>query len=240
MRTFDIRKAIICIAAVAVAAMSCQKDDTLQYNNMTMGNIVNGRFVSDQGNTFNVVNQSCEGRLEDQKRAMVLCDVLNSTKGSDKEYDIHLRSFAYVLDKDAVALENAAEGDIAVQNPINIEQLWFSGGYLNMFIKFHVKEGSDVKHLVNLVYSKDEEGRYVLNFRHNAFGEVLTSETMSSMAISSGYVSFPIAKFIEGDSAKILLNWKWYKTSDIGYLFATETDYSFEYEWTRSGFEHSF
>ena len=240
MRTFDIKRTLICIAAAVVAAISCQKDDALQYNNMTMGNIVDGRFVSDQGNTFNVVDQSCEGRLEEQKRAMVVCDVLNSTNGSDKEYDVYLKSFAYVLDKDAVALENAGEGDIAVQNPIHIEQLWFSGGYLNMLIKFHAKEGSGVKHLVNLVYSKDDEGRYVMNFRHNAFGEVLAEETMSSMVMAAGYVSFPISKFIKEDNAKVVLNWKWYKSSDIGYIFATETDYTFEYDWTRSDFEHSF
>ena len=240
MRIFDIRKAFICIAAAVAAAVSCQKDDVLQYNNMTMGNIVDGRFVSDQGNTFNVVDQSCEGRLEEQKRAMVICDVLNSTNGSDKEYDVYLRSFAYVLDKDAVALENAAEGDITVQDPIHIEQLWFSGGYLNMLIKFHAVEGSGVKHLVNLVYSKDEEGRYVMNFRHNAFGEVLTDATVNSMVMGAGYVSFPITKFIKEDSAKVVLNWKWYKASDIGYIYGTENDYTFEYDWTRADFEHSF
>ena len=169
MRTFDIRKAFICIAAAVAAVVSCQKDDVLQYNNMTMGNIVDGRFVSDQGNTFNVVDQSCEGRLEEQKRAMVVCDVLNQTNGSDKEYDVFLRSFAYVLDKDAVAIENASEGDIAVQDPIHIEQLWFSGGYLNMLIKFHAIEGSGVKHLVNLVYSKDEELRRAAGYGTEAF-----------------------------------------------------------------------
>ena len=240
MRTFDIRKTFICIAAILLAAVSCQKDDVLQYNNMTMGNIVDGRFISDQGNIFNVVGQSCEGRLEEQKRAMVICDVLNSTSGSDKEYDVYLKSYAYVLDKDAVALENATEGDITVQDPIHIEQLWVSGGYLNMLIKFHAVEGSGVKHLVNLVYSKDEEGRYVVNFRHNAFGEVLADSTYSSMVMAAGYVCFPIAKFIKEETAKIVLNWKWYKSSDIGYIYNTVTDYTFEYEWARTGFEHSF
>lgn len=54
-----IRKAInIFIAAIAAVSVisSCKKDDTLQYNNATMGNIVEGRFVSDQGNIFNVAD----------------------------------------------------------------------------------------------------------------------------------------------------------------------------------------
>ena len=235
----NIRKTIISIAAavLALAAVSCQKDDTLYYNNLTMGNIVDGRFVSDQGNTFNVIEQMCTGKLEEQARAMVLCDVLNETKGASKEYDVRLTSFTPVVTKDAVALEDAAEGEIAVQNPVHIDQLWFSGGYMNMLIKFHYNEDNDQKHLVNLVWSKDEEGKYILNFRHNAYGEVWSEENSSKLTISGGYVSFPINSFINEDEATIVLNWKWYKSPGVGYDFTTEKDYSFEYEWKRSGFE---
>ena len=241
MNMINIRKAFICIAAAAVAAVSCQKDDTLQYNNLTMGNIVEGRFVSDQGHIFNIVDQICTGELGKEKRAMVLCDVLNQTDGgAANEYDVRLTNFTRVLEKDAVALESAAEGDLAVENPIHIEQLWFSGGYINMMITYNAKIGSETKHLVNLVYSKDEQGRYVLNLRHNAFGEVWTEENASKMMTGSSYVSFPITKFIKEDNAKLVFKWKWHK--DVGsrfdYLF--EKDYSFEFDWTRSGFEHKF
>jgi len=235
----NIRKTIISIAAavLALAAVSCQKDDTLYYNNLTMGNIVEGKFVSDQGNTFNVVEQMCTGKLEEQTRAMVLCDVLNETKGGSKEYDVRLTSFSPVMSKDAVALADAAEGEIAVQDPIHIDQLWYSGGYLNMLIKFHYDRSNDQKHLVNLVWSKDEEGKYILNFRHNAYGEVWSEENSSKLTISGGYVSFPITKFIEEDEATLILNWKWYKSPGVGYDFTTEKEYSFEYEWKRKGFE---
>ena len=46
---------ILAAAAVSFAAASCHKDDTLRYNNVTMGNVVAGTFISDQGNAFNVV-----------------------------------------------------------------------------------------------------------------------------------------------------------------------------------------
>ena len=35
--------------------VSCKKDETIRYGNVTMGNRVNGKFISDQGNTFNLV-----------------------------------------------------------------------------------------------------------------------------------------------------------------------------------------
>lgn len=228
-------------AAAAFAAVSCQKDDTLAYNNMTMGNIVEGRIVSDQGNTFNVVEQSMSGNYSESKRIMMLCDVLNETEGAKDEYDIRLVSFASVLDKKAVALEEAQEGEIAVQNPIFIDQLWFSGGYINMFIRTHVKKGSSTKHLLNLVYSKNEKGEYILNLRHNAYGEVWTKDETSNFVLSSGaYVSFPIADIITEDNAKLNLVWQWYKSSGMDYDFNTEEEYRFEYNWERKGFIQNF
>lgn len=242
MKRLDIKRTFIAIAAAAYAllAVSCQTDDTLAYNNMTMGNVVDGRFVSDQGNTFNVVSQICEGRLEDEERALILCDVLNRTKASNNEYDINLRSFVKVLEKDAVALEEAQEGEIAVKDPIHIDQLWFAGGYLNMLVKFHTNGNSEAKHLVNLVYSKDEKGAYVLEFRHNAFGDKMGEDNAETIKVSGGYVSFPITKLIKENDAKIVLNWKWYKSQDSGYDFKTEDDYEFKYDWKRSKFEHKF
>lgn len=237
----NIRKSIISMAAavLALTAVSCQQDDTLYYNNLTMGNIVDGRFVSDQGNTFNVVEQVCVGNLQNHERAMVLCDVLNETKGASNEYDVRLTSFSSVLAKDAVALEEAAEGDIAVQDPIHVDQLWYSGGYFNMYIQFHYDNVTpdNEKHFVNLVWSKDEEGKYILNLRHNSYGDAWTSENSSKLIISGGYVSFPITKFIEEDEATLILNWKWYKSPGTGYDFTTEKDYFFEYEWKRTGYE---
>ena len=74
-------------ALLVLSAASCAKDDTLYYNNITMGNIVDGRIVSDQGNTFNIVEQLCPARLDTMTRALVNCDVIRQTAGKEKEYD---------------------------------------------------------------------------------------------------------------------------------------------------------
>ena len=49
-------KAIIILAAAATV-ISCKKDEILMQNNLTMGNVVDGTFVSDQGNIFNIVKK---------------------------------------------------------------------------------------------------------------------------------------------------------------------------------------
>ena len=48
----------IMILAAAAALISCKQDETLMYNNMTMGNVIDGTFVSDQGNIFNIVERN--------------------------------------------------------------------------------------------------------------------------------------------------------------------------------------
>ena len=59
MRRFS---AIITIAALLFAAASCKKDDTLRYNNVTMGNIEGETIVSDQGNIFNIIENASAGQ----------------------------------------------------------------------------------------------------------------------------------------------------------------------------------
>lgn len=233
----NIRKSFICLAAIlSFAAVSCQLDDTLYINNLTMGNIVDGRFISDQGNTFNIVEQKCAGNLAKETRAIVLCDVLNETEGATDEYDICLTQFATVLEKAAIETSQASE-EVLVQDPILIEELWFSGGYINMLIRSHVKKNDSQKHLINLVYTKSEDGKYILTLHHNAFGEVYSEETADDLVLGGGaYVSFPLS-FIEGDEAKFVFNWKWYETPGAGYDFTRVKDNRFEYNWKREGFQ---
>ena len=99
-----ITKAIIAIAAgiTAFAAASCTKDDTIRYNNATMGNVVNGKFTSDQGNTFTIVDQTCPGKLDTMKRAFVICDILTQKTGTENEYEVRMNYISPVLTKDAI------------------------------------------------------------------------------------------------------------------------------------------
>ena len=110
-----------------------------------------------------------------------------------------------------------------------------------MMLRTPIKSGSGTKHLINLVYSKNEDGKYVFNLRHNGYGEVISKENQSEMVISGGsYVSFPIADLIKEDEAKIVLNWKWYEGVEMTWDFSKEKEYEFEYGWKRSGFMQNF
>ena len=191
------------------------------------------KFKTPSDKTLEVMSEVAKGNTEKDYEKSCISKIKDLT---GKE---HVRMTSSGNNSIFIAL-SAVEGDIITQNPINIEQLWFSGGYANMLISYYMKPGSETKHLVNLVYSKDDKGRYVLNLRHNGFGEVLTQENASQMMLGNAYVSFPLSKFITEDNAKLVMTWKWYKSIDYRLDLNTITDYTFEYEWKRSGFEHKF
>ena len=101
-------------------------------------------------------------------------------------------------------------------------------------VKFNIK---------NFHYAiKDAEGKYILNLRHNAYGETYAKQPSGTMIFKGGgYVSFPIVKFVKEDQAKIVLKWSGYETTEggYGYDFTKEKEYSYTYDWKRSGYEQA-
>lgn len=233
------RTLTILIAAIA-ALTSCKQDDTLQYNNITMGNVVNGTFTSDNGNIFNVVEKTCTENLENMKRAIVACDILRKVEGTDNIYDIRLNQAASVLTKNPVTKTEAdADKDMSVADPITMDVVWISGGYVNMYVIFEIKTlGTMQKHLVNLVLDEkeSESGKYVFHLRHNSFGESL-SHNATGINLGGSYVSFPISEHIKEDSADIIIKWKWYKSAGDGWSSETQEN-SYKLSYTKGAFEH--
>ena len=160
-----IAKSIIIIATgiLAIAATSCKKDDTIRYNNATMGNVVNGIFTSDQGNIFNVVEQTCPGKLDTMKRAFVICDVLSEKAGTENEYEVRLNYISSVLTKDAIFTSSLTKE--MVNDPIVLQSYWVSGGYLNIYFAIPVVSDSKVVHYINFEYednASEAEGTYTI------------------------------------------------------------------------------
>ena len=234
-----IRTFIILAAAASIAAVSCQKDDTLRYNNVTMGNVVDGSFISDQGNVFNVVEQTCPGRLDTMKRAILACDVLRETEGATGTYDVRLTKVTSVLDKEPVLLSGITDEDAKVTDPIHIEHIWHSGGYMNLQVIIPIPYDTRNPHMINLVLddSASKGKSYVFELRHNAFGEIWT-ENSTDYILASAYVSFPIGKVISGNSAEISIKWRSHKTAGNAWTLEV-IDRALEYGWSRDEFEQA-
>ena len=238
----------ILFTILTIAAMAaCKKDDTICYNNITMGNIDGETIISDQGNTFDIT-ESYYGNLDlswfDYGRVMINCDVLRKT--GDYRYDIRLTNIVSVLTKSVVKASTITDpaSEVNVENAINIREMWYSGGYINMLIEFAVKQGSQTKHLINLVhhdvFTADEdsakENIYAFTLRHNAFGEVPNEHDIYTTSL--GYVSFPIASLITEEKATLIIQWESHKFENGRYNFYESEPASEEFKWERLGFEH--
>ena len=239
------RKILLATFAALIALTSCKEDPTLYYNNVTMGNIDGDYIVSDQGNTFEITEDLVKIDLSkfEYGRVILSCDVLKEI--GDKRYSIRLTNIASVLTKPVVDANSiTSETDkVNVDNPIIIKDLWYGGGYINMLLQFAVKSDSKIAHLINLVYNgveTNDEGlkNYTFSLRHNAFGEIPTEDDVENYTSSYGYVSFPIAELIEGDEAKVTLNWHSHKLENDGYRILDSEQRSKTFDWQRIGFEH--
>ena len=235
MKAYYMKKTLT-LFAVALALISCKKDNTLRYNNITMGDIDDQTIISDQGNTFDVVESSIKANLSKHKRVMIVCDVLKET--AENRYDIRLNYLSPVLRKDVVTASSiAADDKLQVEDAINIREIWYGGGYLNMLIELVQKNGSETEHCITLVQDDSVEG-YSFILRHNAYGEVPSEGDLEYNA-SLGYVSFPVADIFEGDEATFTLKWKSHKIMPDGRFSMLETeDMNREYKWKRIGYEH--
>ena len=237
----NVSRIIIFIAAalMCLGTASCMKDTTIQYNNMTMGNVEGSTFVSDQGNIFNVVEY--EGNYYDElmktERAYILCDVLSKTAGGqDNEYDIRLNAMVKVLTKDIITLGTETTEEMVKEDPVDVKEIWPSGGYINFYIELPVRKNSQTAHLINLVQEETTEG-YAFRLTHNAYGETREAYPDEEFDIAGGYVSFPINTVIQENEAKLRVEWTWYKT--YGVITSTETEVKgIEGTYKKDGFEH--
>lgn len=221
--------------------VSCKKDETLRYNNTTMGNINGEEIISDQGNTFHISEKLFDVDLKsfESGRVMLMCDVLKETAA--KTYDIRLTGITSVLTKEIKSMSDSTpEEDLNISNPLVIRNLWYAGGYLNLNIEIAQKKSSETKHFINLVLDSEQskDGTYTFTLLHNAQGEVPTEDDREYSG-AAGYVSFPISKIIKEDSAKIILKWKSHKYAGSGYSLTESEDLTREYNWQRQGYEHA-
>lgn len=169
----------ILAAATLLLSVSCKKDETLYYGNVTMGNFVGDKFISDQGNEFTIVENQTGEEIKDTKRAIMQCDVLQKTAGTKNGYDVRVSYVGEVLTKNPLTFDEAGtDPEKTIEDPILVDQAWISGGYLNLYVMFEVQvnpKPEESKHMINLVYDPSSIGTGKITFalRHNAYGETL-------------------------------------------------------------------
>ena len=122
-----------------------------------------------------------------------------------------------------------------------MSDLWISGGYVNAIVTIPVKSNGGKQHMINFVVDDNaqKDSTYTFMFRHNAFGEVLASDSSKNkdMVLANGYVSFPISSIIKEDAANIVIKWNSYKVLDPGIVSSSSEEYKIDRTYSKNTFE---
>ena len=216
-------KKILKLAAVAAMLLqtgSCIKDPGyLVLNDQTTGDIIEGRFLSDQGLWYDVVEQTCDGNLADCKRALVVSDILRNTSTSkEASYEIRLKEFLPVGLPDVVTTYEGEQ-----QDPVLVDLAWVAGRYLNLRVSYFTKEKSEVAHAfkIALVQAPTAIAPLTVRVLHDAGGEYLGAPEINKddLIRTIAFLSIPINGYYEGMTdytVRFEVEYPWHKTADDG------------------------
>lgn len=217
------------LAATLLLTGSCMKDpDFLITNDQTMGDIIDGRFLSDQGIWYDIVEQTCEGRLADCKRALIVSDVLKNTSTKDElSYEIRLKNFVEVGLPELVTDPEAEQ-----QDPVLVDLAWVSGGYLNLRIVYYVLPESGVHHTFRVAVKQTPTlfDPLIVQVFHDAGGQFLGAQDIAddSLEAQASFVSVPISTYYTASADETcsyyVVEFLWHKTAEDGETLLHETE----------------
>lgn len=224
-------KKILQLAAFAAALLltgSCLKDPGyIVLNEQTTGDLIEGRFLSDQGLWYDIAEQTCEGRLADCERAIIICDILRESTKNEPAYDIRLKKFVSVGLPEVV---KTTEGE--QEDPVLVDLSWVSGRYLNLRVIYHTVAKSTANHSFKVALVKKPSGTEPLVVRvlHDADGEYLGADNIKEEDLQQAvaFISIPIVEYYEDLKDYTIyyeVEYLWHKTGDDGNLLPeTEND----------------
>ena len=194
---------ILCLATVG-----CKKDEIILYNDITFVTATDGEYISDTGLKYIIVENASEREIPQEGRLIFACDILKKVRNG--VYNIRVNNFSQPLTKDVIP---ASEDP--VDDPVSIEDGWFSGGYFNTLLGLYRKDESDVKHLLNLEYTLPTESNDTLYLRltHNAYGEVPAKpdDNTDEYSYVRTYACFKLADLLpSGTVAPVKILWNWF------------------------------
>jgi hypothetical protein len=205
------------LASVAVLAsvmifQSCLDDDDNDYYRYALPNALvtvkpvadNSFFMQlDDSTTLLPVNMKNSPYGEKEVRALVNFDPVNESSG---EYDkaVHINWIDSILTKPIAPLLGSDNDAVYGTDPVEIVNDWVTlaeDGYLTLRFRT-LRSDMGKAHFVNLLHVPETDNPYVVEFRHNAYGDVYGRE-------ADALVAFNLDRLpdTEGKTVKLTLKW---------------------------------
>ena len=202
------------LIAVALLCAACTELPDMLYKSLLFGDMQSsGVFRGDDGVTYTF------GNLEDFKgfpssgRLVVLLEAYEKGDADDR-YFARIVNYAVPLCKEPVKDLSEEEEAALGPDPIRMDRAVISGGHINMQFSIMVKDGSDVKHEINLeLLPSTPNDTLHMVLRHNAKGDRYDGSDPDSFNTYSYYACFPIRDAVKaGNYSAMEISWLWDET----------------------------
>lgn len=195
-----------------VVLCACSKDtDTILYRSAQMGFVqTDGSFKGDDGKTYVFSNISSDTKWEETRRLMALFDVTGNIDGNN--YSAKLIDYHVPIYKKPFAGATPELIDSLGTAPLKINDVWYSGGCLNM-LNTLIFTNPESKHSVDLLIREFPMTSDTLKLimMHNA-GDDMVDEYAEEMSGNTYtfYTSFPLSEYLSEEKETVIsLEWRW-------------------------------
>lgn len=220
-------------AAVMAASLSCSKDDTVIFNDVTMGTLSgNAEILTDGGNIYNIVDGKTVEGIDPGTRVFVTCDILGRDGEAADRYNVRLNSVEVPVS--GLTVESADADLSGWTDAISVSDAWISAGYLNLYCVWIGRRDSSAEHGIMLVHDSAAADTVRFSLVHDAKGEGFYEDTAVPSDLKTIYktATFPVGKYISGENVTVKLSWTWHKTGGQ-YIYPETEPFSIVYDLTR-------
>ena len=202
------RKTLPLLLTLLLLAAGCRKEGFVPYSGQEMAQVLSGTLTTDEG--VKLVVDGNSGNYDVNTSRRVLVRYQTTSLGTDGSYTIDLQE----LWETTVANPFPASDPVGVvtDDPVRIDEAWFSGGYLNLRVAFPAVDPA--LHDFPMSYAIDGK-KAVLRLYHDARENV-----PSNAELKQAFLCFPLKDVTSAypapsDGSKtwvipVLLQWRWY------------------------------
>lgn len=208
------------IFITSITITSCMEDGPYGYDT-TMGEFINEQlFVTDLGQRYTITENSSGFQIALIISKRCLAEFEISDKVDDTNFNVKLLSakeseISFIENKGNYEEENI--DTIFGDKPVNLFNLFISGGYINVISQFHFID-KDTPHKINLLYddAKSDAKNVFLELRHMV--DLPESEDVAENNLAQFKISSFRTDVINANTAdkfNVTITYKWYDQNSM-------------------------
>ncbi len=202
------RKILPLLLTLLLLAAGCRKEGFVPYSGQEMAQVLNGTFTTDEG--VKLVVDGNAGNYDIHTARRVLVRYQATAIGTDGSYTIDLQELWETTITDPFPASDPV--GVLSDDPVRIDEAWFSGGYLNLTVAFPAVDSA--LHDFPLSFAIDGK-KAVLRLYHDAREDVPSNVELKQACLCFPLKDITAAYPAPSDGSKtmvvpVLLQWRWY------------------------------